>query len=191
MAKSEMYGNSLIPLVLVAGILSGGLWRSNAPAESGKSGESSRSSTSDKSDAGHAPVPWISDLRPVLESLDDALGGQADSAGASPLVESATVALADKGAARDQEVLQAMAGLRTGLDGLSTSADATTCGGAVLEEHARVRRLDARGRLGWRYAAAAEARALLDEYRDVRRPAAARCHRSAVPRSRRDVVRLA
>ena len=132
MAKSEMYGNSLIPLVLVAGILSGGLWRSNAPAESGKSGESSRSSTSDKSDAGHAPVPWISDLRPVLESLDDALGGQADSAGASPLVESATVALADKGAARDQEVLQAMAGLRTGLDGLSTGADATTCGGAVF-----------------------------------------------------------
>lgn len=85
MAKSEMYGNSLIPLVLVAGILSGGLWRGNTPAETAKAGESGSPSTNDKSDGTHAPLHWISDLRPALESLDGALGAHADSVGESPL----------------------------------------------------------------------------------------------------------
>ena len=75
MAKPDMYANPLIPLVLVAGILSGSLWRSNASPETGRTGEAGSSSTSGTSDRAHAPAPWISELRPALESLDDALGG--------------------------------------------------------------------------------------------------------------------
>jgi len=58
-AKSELYGNPLIPIVLVAGILSGSLWRGTPPADTGKPGDSS--SNGDKSDGAqpdkeHVPV---------------------------------------------------------------------------------------------------------------------------------------
>ena len=49
------------------------------------------------------PVPWVSDLRPVLETLDGALGARVGSAHASPLNGATTVALAAKGDARDQQ----------------------------------------------------------------------------------------
>src|SRR6266513_1776680 len=167
MAKSDLSSNPLIPLVLVAGVLSGSLWRSTPPADTGKPGDSS--SSGDKSDGASAPVPWVSDLRPVLESLDGALGARAGSAGTSPLNRATTVALAAKGDARNQQILQAMVGLRTGLDRLSSPEPATCDEGAALQSDADV--------LGaWMLAddggdaktRAAEARALLDEFRDWR-----------------------
>ena len=41
MAKSDFSSNPLIPIVLVAGVLSGSLWRGTPPADTGKPGESS------------------------------------------------------------------------------------------------------------------------------------------------------
>lgn len=169
MAKSELYGSPLIPIVLVAGILSGSLWRSTPPADTGKPGDSS--SSGDKSDgASAASVSWVSDLRPVLESLDGALGAHVGNAGASPLNGATEVMLAAKGAARDQQVLNAMVGLRMGLGRLSSVTEPATCGdGAALQADANV--------LGaWTLAddggegkiRGAEARVLLDGFRDWR-----------------------
>jgi len=169
MPKSELYNNPLIPVVLVAGILSGGLWRGTTPADTGKPGDSG-SGGGDKSDGASLPVPWVSDLRPVLESLDGALGARAGSASTSALTGATAVTLAKKGPPRDQQILDAMVGLRTGLDGLSSPAEPATCGdGAALQRDANVLGVwmlsddggDGKTR-------AAEAKALLDEYRDWR-----------------------
>jgi hypothetical protein len=167
-AKSELYGNPLIPIVLVAGILSGSLWRGTPPADTGKPGDPG--SSGDKSDGASASVAWVSDLRPVLESLDGALGAHVGNAGVSPLNGLTAVMLAAKGAARDEQVLKAMVGLRTGLDRLSSPTEPATCSdGAALQADANV--------LGaWMLAddggdgktRAAEARALLEEFRDWR-----------------------
>jgi hypothetical protein len=105
-AKSELYGNPLIPIVLVAGILSGSLWRGTPPADTGKPGDSS--SNGDKSDGASASVAWISDLRPVLESLDGALGARVGGAGALPVNDTTAVTLAAKGGARDQQIRDAI-----------------------------------------------------------------------------------
>ena len=165
MAKSDVYTNPLIPIVLVAGVLSGSLWRGAPPADTGKSGESSGSAS--QSDGASAPVSWISDLRPVLESVDGALGAPAGSAFTSPLNGAAAVTLAAKGGARDQQVLTAMAGLRNGLDGVFSTNEPATCqADATLRSAANVLGAwmlvddgaDAKTR-------AAEASALLDEHR--------------------------
>ncbi len=167
MAKSELYNNPLIPIVLVAGILSGGFLRGTPPADAGKPGDPG--SSGDKSDGASQPVPWVSDLRPVLETLDGALGARAGSTSASPLTGATAVTLATKGSARDQQILEAMVSLRTGLDRFSNPTEPATCDGAALQRHANV--------LGaWMLAddggdgktRAAEARALLDEFRDWR-----------------------
>ena len=167
MAKSELY-NPLIPIVLVTGILSGSLWRGTPPADTGKPGDPA--SSGEKSDGASLPVPWVSDLRPVLESLDAALGARASGVGASPLTAATGVMLEEKGRPRDQQILDAMVRLRTGLDRLSSPAEPATCGdGTALQGDANV--------LGaWMLAddggdgktRAAEARTLLDEYRDWR-----------------------
>ena len=120
MAKSELYNNPLIPVVLVAGILSGGLWRGTAVDSPEKPG--SLSSSGDKSDGAPPPVSWISNLRPALESLDAALGAHSESARTSSLTNATTVALAARGEARDRQILEAMVGLRINLDRLSSPA---------------------------------------------------------------------
>jgi hypothetical protein len=74
MPKSELFNNTFIPWVLVAGVLSGGLWRTAPAAESGKQGESG--ATTERTDDATGPLPWIANLRPAMESLDDALGGR-------------------------------------------------------------------------------------------------------------------
>jgi len=168
MAKSELYSNPLIPIVLVAGILSGSLWRGTAPADPGKSGDPS--SSVDKSDGASLPVPWVSDLRPALETLDAALGAHAGSARSLALTSATGVTLAATGEARNRQILEAMVGLRTGLDRLSSPAEPATCGdGAALQRDANVLgawMLSDDGGDG--KARAAEAKALLDEYRDWR-----------------------
>jgi hypothetical protein len=170
MAKPEVYSNPLIPLVLVAGLLSGSLWRSTPPADAGKPGDTGSSRGAETSNGGSAPAPWISDLRPALESLDAALGAHADSAGPQPVTQTTGIALAPKGDARDQQIFDAMAGLRSGLDRLSSRVAVPPCGNAgALEEPARVLGawLLADGGDG-ATARVTEARALLDEYRDWR-----------------------
>ena len=49
MAKSDLYSNSLLPLALVAGILSGSLWRSTPASDGSKSGDAV--SGADRADA--------------------------------------------------------------------------------------------------------------------------------------------
>ena len=63
-----------------------------------------------------APAPWVSDLRPVLDSLTPALG-LGVSAPAVDLAES-PVKLEKAGEAREAQVFAAMTSLRTGLDTL-------------------------------------------------------------------------
>jgi hypothetical protein len=169
MAKTELFNNPLIPMVLVAGVLSGSLWRAAPPAENSKTGDLG-SSSGDKSDGASLPAPWVSDLRPVLETLDGALGASVGSAHASPLTGATAVALAAEAGARDQQILSAMAGMRTVLDRLASSAEPTTCDDdAILQRDADVlgasMLADDGGESKTR---AAEARALLDEFRDWR-----------------------
>ena len=168
MAKSESFNNPLIPIVLVAGILSGSLWRGSQPTETGKSGDSS--SSGEKAEGSSLPVPWISDLRPVLESLDGALGARAEVENTSQLAGATSVTLAATGDVRDQQIIDAMAGLRTGLDGLSSQTESAMCGDASpLQKYANVlgasMLVDDGSESKTR---AATARALLDEFRDWR-----------------------
>jgi len=168
MAQAELRNSSLIPLALVAGILSGGLWRGSSPAETGKTGD--QTTAGDKGDSVPVPVPWFSDLRPVLETLDAALGAQVASARESPVNGAAGVALAETGRARDQQILEAMQDLQTGLDCHAGLAGPDGCGDiAALQPFANVL-------AAWMVAGGDEdgrtrptqARALLDEFRDLR-----------------------
>jgi len=72
MAKSDLYSNPLIPIVLVAGVLSGSLWR-HSTADTG----AGRFEAAAPTNRMVPPRPFVvSDLRPVLESLDEALGAR-------------------------------------------------------------------------------------------------------------------
>src|SRR5436190_21417328 len=106
MAKSELFNNSLIPWVLIAGVLSGGLWRPSTVGDAGKPGEPGASA--ERTDGESGPVPWISDLRPVMESLDATLGRATDRSNGSRLPSPAGVALQPQGEARDTQVFQAV-----------------------------------------------------------------------------------
>ena len=167
MAKSELFNNQLIPWVLVAGVLSGGLWRAAPAPDAGKPGDSGASAGRTEGESG--PVPWISDLRPVMESLDATLGRAPEGANGSELQSSAGVALQPKGEARDTQIVQAMATLRTGLDRLispterscgdltALQASAATLGAWLLDDDASSGK-----------PRATAAKGLLDEYRDWR-----------------------
>src|SRR5215813_12469443 len=117
MAKSEFVNNPLIPFVLVAGVLSGSLLRSSPPGDAGKGADANTSN--EKSDGAAAPVPWVSDLRPVMDTVDAALGAEPAPVDASSLADATPVALDAKSEARDTRVLEAMGRLRIGLDGLA------------------------------------------------------------------------
>jgi len=168
MAKSDLFSNSLIPIALVAAILSGASWRGTPPADTGKPGDSG--TNPDKSDGASAPAKWISDLRPVLETLDGALGARAGSEGVSPLAGAASVPLETKGDPRDQQIQEAMVDLRKGLDRLSSPVEPATCvDGEALQQHANVLAAEMFADDGGEgKTRAAEARALLDEFRDWR-----------------------
>jgi len=167
MAKSELFNNQLIPWVLIAGVLSGGLWRAAPAPDAGKPGDSGASA--ERADGESGPVPWISDLRPVMESLDATLGRAPDGANGSELQSSPGVALQPKGEARDTQIFQAMATLRTGLDRLispteqscgdvtALQASAATLGAWMLDDDASSGK-----------SRATAAKGLLDEYRDWR-----------------------
>jgi len=165
MAKSELSGSPLIPFVLVAGILSGSLWR-GSPADTSKAGGSGNSANSDKADVA-AVVPSVSDLRPVLDSLDAALGDRGGADG-SPITDASSVTLSPKGPARDRQLLDAMAAVRRGLNQYSSASAPTTCGSAPALQHdakllAASILIDDGGESKTR---AAEAKALLEEYQD-------------------------
>ena len=168
MAKSELVNNPLIPVVLIAGVLSGSLLRTNPPADAGKTADAS--TNVERVDRVIETVPWVSDLRPVMETLDAALGAGGANADTSSLAVAADIALPPKGQERDERVLQAMSRLRAGLDGLAPRTGPASCGdAAALQGAANVLAAwiltgegdDAKTR-------AAVANGLLDEYRDWR-----------------------
>src|SRR5262245_10283797 len=169
MAKSELVNNSLIPFILIAGVLSGSLLRTSPPADAGKAADTN--TTNEKLDGVATPVQsWVSDLRPVMDTMDAALGAGGATAEASSLIDAAGITLEAKGEARDKRVLEAMTSLRAGLNGLADPTGPVTCGGASdLQGPANVIAAwiltddggDAKRR-------AAAAKGLLDEYRDWR-----------------------
>src|SRR5262249_41960139 len=92
----------------------------------------------DKAESSVPPLPWISNLRPVMESLDATLGGAA-STSASSLDGAPAVVLKDKGPARDAQVLDAMATMRSGFDRLASPLEPAICGApSALRDDARV-----------------------------------------------------
>ena len=120
MAKPELFNNQLIPWVLIASVLSGGLWRAAPAPDAGKPGDPGASA--ERADGVSGPLPWVSDLRPVMQSLDDTLGRAAD--GANGAERSLVARRAQpKGHARDTQIVQAMATFRTGLDRLINPTD--------------------------------------------------------------------
>jgi hypothetical protein len=120
MAKPEL-GNSLLPVALIAGLLSGTLLRSPAPADTSKSGESV--SGSDRVEAAAATARWVSDLRPAMDAIAAALGADPTDLDAQALPlrkpESAPAQAAD-----GPKIREAMESLRIGLD---DDAGALTC----------------------------------------------------------------
>ena len=126
MAKSELTSNPLIPFVLITGVLSGSLLRTSPPVDAGKAADANTSA--EKADGTADPVPWVSDLRPVMETMDAALGAGSATADGSSLAGVAGVALEAKGEARNKRVLDAMASLRAGLDALAARTEPTACG---------------------------------------------------------------
>ncbi|HEY7285458.1 MAG TPA: hypothetical protein VH497_08455 [Vicinamibacterales bacterium] len=74
MAKVESLGGGLIPVALVAGVLSGAVFRTSTPQDPPKpTPRPAAAAGSNESDAPQ-PAPRLSDLRPVMELLGQALG---------------------------------------------------------------------------------------------------------------------
>jgi hypothetical protein len=168
MAKSELYSSSLLPVALVAGILSGGLWRATPPADAGKSGESA--GAADKAEVAVPPASWVSDLHPVMDSLSATLGIDPATLEAEDVARIKVVALEKTGNARDDQILRAMTELRTGLN-------ASRGPGEFDCAKAEVQMKDAAAVLGASFLAddgggvktrTTAATALLNEYRDWR-----------------------
>ena len=108
MGKSELVNNQLIPLVLIAGVLSGSLLRTSPPV-AGKGTDAN--TNTEKLDGAVAAVPWVSDLRPVMDTMDAAMGAESATVDASSLPDAAGISLEAKGEARDKRVLEAMTAL--------------------------------------------------------------------------------
>jgi len=71
-SKLDSFGASLLPIALAAGLLSGSIMRQSPPAQVEK--PQPRPASSAHAD-GDTPTPfWLSDLRPVMETMGDALG---------------------------------------------------------------------------------------------------------------------
>lgn len=166
MAKSDLYSNSLLPAVLVAGILSGSLWRTTPSSGTGKPDEPA--AMSQKTEGAEVAAPWISDLRPVMDSIADTLGVGATSSDAAVLSRAGAIALEKNLATRDNQVLSAMSRLRAGLDGTdrqpvcvagdpTLATDAATIGAWLMADDGSAETLRIK-----------TARALLDEYHDWR-----------------------
>jgi len=129
MAKSELVNNPLIPFILIAGVLSGSLLHTSPPVDAGRAADAN--AHTENSDGAAAPVSWISDLRPVMDTMDAALGGGSATVDGPSLARAAGVALEAKGEAKDKRALEAMTSLRTGLDGLAAQTGLASCGDAT------------------------------------------------------------
>ena len=106
MAKSDLYSNSLLPLALVAGILSGSLWRSTPASDGSKSGDAV--SGADRADAASPPGPWVSDLRPAMDAIAAALGVSPENPELERIAYEGGIRLAKAGPARDGQILDAI-----------------------------------------------------------------------------------
>jgi hypothetical protein len=71
-SKFESYGVGLVPIALAAGILSGTLFRQTPTPEAAKPASKPPESVRPVEDT--TSSPWLSDLRPVMETIGDALG---------------------------------------------------------------------------------------------------------------------
>ena len=72
MAKLESYSAGLLPLALAAGILSGGLFRQSPATEASKATPKPAEQVRPTEDT--VPNAWLSDLRPVMEAMGEAMG---------------------------------------------------------------------------------------------------------------------
>ena len=71
MPKPETYSVGLLPIAMAAGLLSGGLFRQTPTPEPAKPNPKPAERARDEVlPAG----PWLSDLRPVMETIGDAMG---------------------------------------------------------------------------------------------------------------------
>lgn len=125
MARANFNSNSMLPAVLVAGILSGGLWRSAPPADAGKS--EGPAGGADKADFPPPTAPWVSDLRPAMDSMAAALGIDPMDLESQVLAHASDVTLEKAGDARDRQILTAMSDLRTGLRTVLDDRSGFTC----------------------------------------------------------------
>ena len=168
MAKSDLYSNSLLPLALVAGILSGSLWRSTPASDGSKSGDAV--SGADRADAASPPGPWVSDLRPAMDAIAAALGVSPENPELEGIAYEGGIRLAKAGPARDGQILDAMQTLRADFDS-NLEPNGTTCTGSTKKRDKAARILGASILAddgGGSMTRAAAANTLLNEYRDWR-----------------------
>src|SRR3954470_22475697 len=100
MQKSELFGGSLVPAVLIAGVLSGSLFRAAPPGDNEK--PSDTATAPDKpATLADADRPWISDLHPVMQSIAEALGAGAAEAYDGTIARAKDLLLVAPGPARD------------------------------------------------------------------------------------------
>ena len=175
MAKSDLHSNSLLPLALVAGILSGSLWRSTPASDGSKSGDAV--SGADRADAASPPGPWVSDLRPAMDAIAAALGVSPENPEREGMAYEGGIRLAKAGPARDGQVLDAMKTLRADFDSNlepngttctrpSTTASRTSTGRPAPDRRRReIRRPGSWARRSWPTMAAAARRGQLQRTR--------------------------
>ena len=122
MSKLESYG-SLLPIAVVAGLLSGSLIRQTPSPEAAKPASKPPEARLTEEPPSS---PWLSDLRPVMETMGDAVGLSLQRDAASRAIAATATELDQPQAA---QVTKAIADLRDGLQGRLASGS-TECGGA-------------------------------------------------------------
>jgi hypothetical protein len=125
MVKADIVSNPLIPVALVAGILSGSLWRSGPTVDQGKPGNAL--ANADRLESASGGSQWISALRPVMDTLEATLSGGSVLPSDPEVQFPEPPQLLPKGQARDAQISEVMATLRTGLDRLASPSE-QTCG---------------------------------------------------------------
>jgi len=130
MAKPDVLNTSLLPLVLIAGVLSGTLWRSAGPPGSPRPGQSPGSG--DKADVATPGAPWVFELRPAMDSIAAALGLEGGDAYAPPIPRGEVLRLLGNPTVRNQSVLTEMRKLRSTFDD-SVGPEGAFCAGASPE----------------------------------------------------------
>ena len=132
MPRLESYG-SLLPLAIAAGLLSGTFLRQPAtPPETPK--PPAKTAEAAPSQESLSTSPWLSDLRPVMESMGDAMGMNLQRPAAS---RTAGVAAAELDRLQPAEVTGAIAKVRGWVDSRFTNAVNACSTGDPLSGEAR------------------------------------------------------